>query len=51
MNAADAAYRAALGLPEYGQLPKTIGTVAAGASLSRRRSAAKNNTKRSAPPR
>lgn len=51
MNATDAAYRAALGLPAYGPLPKTLGTVAAGASTSRRRLAARNNTKRSAPPR
>lgn len=51
MNAADAAYRAALGIPEGGPLPKTLGTVAPGASPSRRRQAAKNNAKRSAPPR
>lgn len=51
MNAADAAYREALGLSDREPLPKTLGTVAAGASPSRRRQAARYNNKRSAPPR
>lgn len=51
MNAADAAYREALGVPVCGPLPKTIGTVAPGASQSRRRAADRNRSKVSAPPR
>jgi hypothetical protein len=51
VKAADVAYREALGLPAYGPLPKTIGTVAPGASASRRRAADRNRNKISAPPR